>query len=91
MSNKKLKYNSTFQAEWLNNPEFYWLQRDPTDGTKAFWKLCSKPSSVAAHGKKAIDIHAKGEKHKSKMRSVKSANSPQFSSFLVLKPPTKLK
>lgn len=62
---KKVKYNSYFQDDWLEN--FSWVKRDAMDHTKAYCTLCKKSFSVAALGITVLHIHGKGSKHLSRL------------------------
>ena len=65
MSNKKAKYKSHFQEVWLRQPKYTnWLKKDKNDGTLAFCNVSWKWFSVAAHGKKALVLHASRDFHK---------------------------
>ena len=66
---KQVKYKSHFQDLWLPGSEFSgWLKKDKSN-TNAFCKVCMKSLSVANHGKKSIQLHAAGDKHKSRLPS----------------------
>ena len=68
MSNKKAKYESHFQDAWLSEPEYSkWLKKDKNDNSLAFCTVCLKSFSVAAHGKKALMLHASRKFHKSRL------------------------
>ena len=66
---KQVKYKSHFQDLWLTDSEFSgWLKKDKSN-TNAFCKVCMKSFSVANHGKKSLQLHAAGDKHKSRLPS----------------------
>ena len=55
-----------FSDRWLDETEFkVWLQRFQGDDTRAYCKLCKKDFGVGNSGRKSLDTHAKGAKHKS--------------------------
>ena len=43
------------------------MKKDKNDSTPAFYTVCLKSFSLAAHGKKALVLHASCEFHKSKL------------------------
>ena len=76
MSSKKKKYKSSFQVEWLSKPQYSsWIERDVGNDGLARCKICDKSFSVEAMGLKALDSHANGVKHKSKLPTNSSANT----------------
>ena len=55
----------SFQANWLEKPEFKkWLARVPGDIWSAACKVCGKNFSLTSLGITAVTSHAKGKKHK---------------------------
>lgn len=65
---KKAKYKSRFQEAWLSEPErSKWLKKGKNDNNLAFCTIFLKSISVAAHGKKALVLHASREFQKSRL------------------------
>ena len=79
-SNKDKKYKCSFQDSWLQNePYSSWVVK-VDDIYSAKCRLCCKTFSIANMGVKALDAHAKGEKHKRRLPCQDSRNTIAFQS-----------
>uniref|UniRef100_A0A1B6KAK6 BED-type domain-containing protein n=2 Tax=Graphocephala atropunctata TaxID=36148 RepID=A0A1B6KAK6_9HEMI len=57
--------HTTFQANWLNEPQFnQWLERVPNDITSARCNICKKSFNLSNMGRRAVSSHMSGAKHK---------------------------
>ena len=61
----KVKDKTNFQDIWLENKEYEpWLQKVENNLHVVRCKVFAKAINIAAHGIRALNIHAKGLKHK---------------------------
>lgn len=79
---RKLKYNTSFDENWLKDPLLCtWLKK--RDDFTAECKLCKTDISVKYEGKRALIVHSEGKKHKLFVKNKSSI--PSVSSFFVKK------
>ena len=52
-----------FNARWLDDPEFFWVDRYKPDNSRAYCKCCKKDFDVGISGRCSLLTHAKGAKH----------------------------
>lgn len=79
---KKVKYHTSFDESWLQDPLFSaWLKK--RDDFTAECKLCRTDISIKYEGKRALVVHSEGKKHKLLFKNKSSMTS--VSSFFVKK------
>ena len=69
----KAKY-CHFKPEWLHNEKYSkWIQPSKSTNKKARCSLCEVEFDIANMGVSALDSHAAGKKHKSRVQTSSSA------------------
>ena len=80
--NKRRKYSSRFQVEWLEIPKYKkWLRRVDEDLTVAECTVCQSRFDVSNMRVTSIESHHLGQKHKKRISAINSPCSPSVLNF----------